>query len=247
MMAMSISKSAGALPNSPSSYQPSSQLRPFVPLQKRRTLSKRTSSLPCFENACHASNSSVSSSISSSESLHGTGGNAIIQVTQRSHGASVKAVIDNLRDKCHEQSERLGEEAPVQECVLLYHWSVDAYYKVVISKYLGIPAIVSAMRAFPEVEDLQTACCGALKNLNNKVAIQEAGGVSVMLLAMHNHPQSIDVQSEACEALRSQGPLLQQDPAVVATLGPMLEQAREMYLTRKGRESLLFLLTVCSQ
>ena len=126
---------------------------------------------------------------------------------------------------------------------MLAQWSVDAYYKVLISKYQGLPAVVSAMRAFPYHADLQAYCCCVLKNLTGKVSIQQAGGPAACIQAIRQHPHSIHLQSEAFQALRFQAPLIIQEGVVdMEELVQLLENAKQMYLTVPGKESVLILL-----
>ncbi len=139
-----------------------------------------------------------------------------MKLAQRSNGSTVKSVIADLQRICEEYATNDNVEAPLHEVEMLSQWaSVDAYYKVVISKYQGIPTIVLAMKTFPENADVQSFCCSTLKSLNNKLMIHQADGVQAILNAMTNHPSSIVVQSEALEALRFQAPLLPQEPPEV--------------------------------
>ena len=94
-------------------------------------------------------------------------------------------------------------EPPLQECAMLAQWSVDAYYKVVISKYNGIDAIVLAMDLYPQVADIQAYGCTVLKNMSNKMLVHQSRGTAAIFSAMKHHPTSIHVQSEACEALHN--------------------------------------------
>jgi hypothetical protein len=173
-------------------------------------------------------------------------GSAVIQVAQRSNGASVKVVIAAIKKDCetaqqqHQDEQETGH-VPLEECGMLSLWAVDAYYQVLISKYGGIDAIVTAMRVFPNSAELQAYGCQTLKNMSNTLASQKAGGVTALADAMGLHPQSIHVQSEACEALQSQSTILAQEPIeVLQSLLPLLEHAKDMYLTPKGRTSARF-------
>ena len=99
------------------------------------------------------------------------------------------------------------------------------------------------MMTFPACADLQVCCSATLKNIGNKLSVNKAGGVSALATAMRCHPQSIQVQSEACEALQSQVPVLPEVPSeVLQALMPLLQHAKEMYLTQAGRSSAVFLL-----
>jgi hypothetical protein len=192
---------------------------------------------------------SISSNSSTNSARTTFTGNAVMQMYQRSNASSVKCVIADLQITVNEQKKLPNEtfEPPLQECFMLSNWAIDAYYKVVISKYQGIPAIVDAMQTFPNNADLQAYCCITLKNLGNKLAIQQAGGVTAILTAMRAHSDSIHVQSEACEALQSQAQFLHQEPEVVRhDLSCLLRQATGMYLTHKGQESLTFLIEFCN-
>ena len=94
-------------------------------------------------------------------------------------------------------------EPPLQECAMLAQWSVDAYYKVVISKYHGINAIVTAMELYPANADIQAYGCTVMKNMSNKMLVHQSRGTKSIFAAMRIHPTSIHVQSEACEALHN--------------------------------------------
>ena len=192
------------------------------------------------------SSGSLSVNSASSGSVNLTS-NAVMQMAQRSNGSNVKAVIADLKRICAEaQSNTVDVSSrtpPLDECTMLSLWAVDAYYKVLISKYGGIEAVVTAMKVFPSCADLQTCCCNTLKNIGNKQSVHQEGGVSALAAAMRFHPQSIQVQSEACEALQSQVPMLPEERReVLEELLPLLHHAKEMYLTHTGRSSAVFLL-----
>ena len=198
-------------------------------------------------NRTSSGNLSVSSNSSSSLNWSGS---AVIQVAQRSNGASVKAVIAELQKHCEAATEGSSNyvsaegpaHVPLEECGMLALWAVDAYYKVLISKYGGIEATVTAMKTFPEDAELQAYCCTTLKHMSNKVSVQQAGGVHALGMAMKCHPKSIHVQSEACEALKSQDALLSQEPThILEELLLLVSHAKEMYLTQAGRTSAEFL------
>jgi hypothetical protein len=97
------------------------------------------------------------------------------------------------------------QPSPETECAMLAQWATDAYYRVVISKYQGIPTICRAMRCFPQNSDIQVSCCTCLELLagSQQHTIHEAEGVALVIAAMKNHPQSIQVHSAACQALRN--------------------------------------------
>jgi NAD(P)-dependent dehydrogenase (short-subunit alcohol dehydrogenase family) len=175
-------------------------------------------------------------------------GSAVIKVAQRSNGATVKLAIAAIKKDCEaaqqqHQDEQEAAHAPLEECGMLSLWSVDSYYNVLISKYGGIDAIVTAMRVFPTHAELQAYGCQTLKNMSNILAVQQAGGVTALANAMGLHPQSIHVQSEACEALQNHSSVLVQEPIdVLRSLLPLLEHAKDMYLTPKGRTSARFMM-----
>jgi hypothetical protein len=194
----------------------------------------------------HSSSGNLSDS--SSHSNASCKANAVMQIAQRSNASSVKTVISELQRQCDEHTaqpdEQIEIEQPLQECAMLAQWSVDAYYKVVISKYQGIQAVVNAMRTFPDHADLQALCCCVLKNLTSKVSIQQAGGTAACIQAMRLHPHSVPVQSEAIQALRFQAPHIIQEGASVdmEALIQLLEHAKQMYLTVPAKEGVLILL-----
>ena len=208
-------------------------------------LKRRADSAPGLRRLPHASSGNLSTSSNSSASTSGLRVNAVLQIAQRSSGSTVKAAITEIKRLCLEKAVHQDEliEPPIQECAMLSQWSVDAYYKVVIAKYNGLPAIIDAMAVFPSHSDLQAYCCSALKNISNKIAIQQLGGVAAIASAMLNHPHSIHLQSEACEALKSQGSfLLQESPDTIIQLSSLVRDAKEMYLTPSGKESARFLI-----
>ena len=173
--------------------------------------------------------------------------NAVMQIAQRSNGASVKTAISELQRHCDEhtaqQDEEIEIEQPLHQCAMLAQWSVDAYYKVLISKHQGMQAVISAMRTFPYHADLQAYCCCVLKNLSGRVSIQQAGGPAACIQAIRQHPHSIHLQSEAFQALRFQAPLILQEGTVdMEELVQLLENAKQMYLTVPGKESVLIML-----
>jgi hypothetical protein len=170
-----------------------------------------------------------------------------MKIAQRSNGASVKTSISELQRHCDDhnvqQDEEIEIDLPLQECAMLAQWSVDAYYKVLISKYQGIQAVISAMRTFRDHAELQTYCCIVLKNLSGKASIQQAGGAAACIQAMRQHPHSIYVQSEAIQALKFQATLIISEGAVdIEELIHLLEHAKQMYLTPLGKEGVLILL-----
>ena len=205
----------------------------------------RSGSRPRF-----AQHSSGSLSVNSASNAPlGNGGittNAVMQMAQRSNGSSVKTVIADLNRLCAEAQQNVDVTTripPLNECTMLSLWAVDAYYKVLISKYGGIEAVVTAMMTFPASADLQACCCKILKNIGNKQSVRNAGGVAALATAMQHHSQSIQVQSEACEALKSQVPMLPSESRdVLQGLLPLLHHAKEMYLTQAGKSSAVFLL-----
>jgi hypothetical protein len=213
-----------------------------------------------------SSNNSLASSISSGSYQTN------IVIAQRSNAGTVKSFIADIQRLCQEaEAERDSTiQPPIDQCASLSHLSVDAYYKVVISKYQGIEAMCTAMRTFPDSAELQACCCACLKNLSNIVAIHSAGGHLACFKAMKNHPTSIQVQSEACEALHHLHSLLfssdiskAKDYLVDGGGAPaeeemihqidqhefklLLSHAQNMYLTTKGKESCFALLNFVSK
>ena len=222
-------------------------------------MARRIASAPALRRNLKSSGSmnSLASTASTASNCSGVGGRknfSMVQIAQRSNGASVKAAIAEVQRVCnlaqeqHQQSKEFsikqkqqdtafedddelvppgeaeecsgappatfqdGEvQPPLQECAMLAQWSVDAYYKVLISKYKGIPAIVNALNTFASCADVQAYGCSALKNMGNKLSVQEAGATPAALAALRNHPTSIHVQSECCELLQNQAPVILQD------------------------------------
>jgi hypothetical protein len=210
----SISSSSSMSSNSP------------VNLRKNRTFGSFSSMKMKTASSGNFSNCSSSSS-STRDFLNGSAGSsanftwnssAVVQVAQRSNGATVKSVIAELDQAISDAVHNIGEETndattqthiPLQLCSMLAQWArVDAYYKVVITKYNGVPVIVRAMKTFPKSEDLQALCCSTLSSLTNKLKIYQEGGVHVILEALKMHPNCISVQSSALEALSGVMPLI---------------------------------------
>jgi hypothetical protein len=126
---------------------------------------------------------------------------------------------------------------------MLSQWAIaDTYYKVVITKYRGIPVIIRAMEAFPDDEDIQGTCCTILTSLTNKVQIFQEGGVDAFLRAMTNHPTSIVVQSAALEGLSALMPLVQHleenNRETLEEIEMVTKLAEDMYLTEAGSKAL---------
>jgi hypothetical protein len=162
---------------------------------------------------------------------------AVVQTAQRSNASTVKSVIVDLTKVC--ESPDLSEP-PIEFCSMLALWaSVDAYYKVVISKYNGIQVTVRAMRAFPQCADLQATCCTILAHLSNKCLICQEMGAQAIVAAMQGHPCNIIVQSAALEALRPLTPFLLQERAVLHEIETLLARTKDMYLTEAGCKAAL--------
>lgn len=126
------------------------------------------------------------------------------QIAQRSCSKTVKRTLLQLQAACSDTANTYMQPSPETECAMLAQWATDAYYRVVISKYQGIPTICRAMRCFPQSSDIQVSCCTCLELLaaSQQHTIHEAEGVALVIAAMKNHPQSIQVHSAACQALR---------------------------------------------
>jgi hypothetical protein len=193
-------------------------------------------------------------------------------MAQRSNGSTVKGVIDDLqrivdetlvmvaREVSEKEKESVSAETmikatleqspneqtcevPILQCSMLSQWAIaDTYYKVVITKYRGIPVIIRAMEAFPDDEDIQGTCCTILTSLTNKVQIFQEGGVDAFLHAMTNHPTSIVVQSAALEGLSALMPLVQHleenNRETLEEIEMVTKLAEDMYLTEAGSKAL---------
>ena len=162
--------------------------------------------------------------------------NAAMQIAQRSNASAVKTTIRELLSA--------STELPLHQVAMLSQWASvdDAYYKVIIVKYNGIPALLRAMKHFPESGDLQAYACTALSHLNNKLQIHQQGGVHAMITALQDHPNNITVVSAALQALKSQSLVLKQEPnELLQELTPLLEHSKDMYLTPAGKEAALCL------
>lgn len=158
-----------------------------------------------------------------------------MQTAQRSNAASVKSVIADLQRVC-ETAET--SEPPLRICSMLAQWaSVDAYYKVVITKYNGIQSTIRAMHAFLQSADLQSMCCTILATLSNKCLIFQEGGAYAIVEAMKRHPSSIIVQSAALEALSPLTPLLLQEQAMLREIQALVQCTADMYLTKAGSKA----------
>jgi hypothetical protein len=129
---------------------------------------------------------------------------------------------------------------PLLQCSMLAQWArVDSYYKVVITKYQGIPVIIRAMDAFASSEEVQASSCIALANLTNKVQIFQQGGPQAILNAMKGHPHSISVQSAALEALVGVMPLIQHleedNTEILRDIQLSVMRTEAMFLTGDGK------------
>ncbi|KAL3917782.1 MAG: hypothetical protein SGILL_004549 [Bacillariaceae sp.] len=205
-------------------------------------------------------------------------------MAQRSNGATVKGVIDELQrivdetlalamsdvneseegkelaegtteseqEKQEENDQTQPPQAPVMQCSMLAQWAhADAYYKVVITKYRGIPIIIRAMKAFPDDEDIQGTCCRLLTSLTNKVQVFQEGGVDALLNAMKSHPSSIVVQSAALEGILALMPLVmhleENNREMISNIEKAAKLAQEMYLTEDGNKAVEELLVQCAK
>ncbi|KAL3915579.1 MAG: hypothetical protein SGILL_005582 [Bacillariaceae sp.] len=146
-----------------------------------------------------------------------------------------------------EEEEENDEDAPILQCSMLAQWALaDSYYKVVITKYHGIPVIIRTMKAFPDDEDIQGTSCNILNSLTNKVQVYQNGGVNSFINAMKSHPNSIVVQSAAMEGLYGLMPLLlhleEDNKDILSDIESMVKLAEDMYLTEAGSKALKELL-----
>ena len=230
---------------------------------------RRIRSAPVIRKIRSGTLSAISSNNSIASSLSGGGGSSYqtnVFIAQRSNGATVKTYLAEIKKLCQDAENEKDStlQPPIEQIASLSHLSVDAYYKVVISKYQGIQALCAAMRTFPDNPDLQACCCACLKNLSNIVAIQNARGHLYCIDAMRNHPTSIQVQSEACQLLnhlqselvmssRSGDDAFDRDDDSSSTdrinrdeFQALLSHAQNMYLTTKGKESCAALLQLLS-
>lgn len=181
-------------------------------------------------------------------------GNEAMQVVQRSNGSTVKSVIARLQEIVNQASDNESDmdgslwsnsdlpTAPHQEMAMLSQWaSVDAYYKVVITKYNGIPTIVKIMKIYSDDPDIQVYGMMIMTHLGNKQQIHDHDGVDVCIKALVRFSSSIEVQSHGYIMLKSQAMLLTQEPQ--DRLGPLvalLESSKTMYLTQAGRDGAMF-------
>jgi hypothetical protein len=169
--------------------------------------------------------------------------NTFFMMVNRSGGVAVPQIIADIERRCDEQMSSPADhqvQPPESECCILAQWGSDSYYSIVIVGTQGIPAIVRAMRTFPNHHGLQECCCLALGNLCNGnhgslIAVEKAGGVRQIVDAMRNHPQSVAVQSAACDALRNTSGLIlahaqSGSSTIVPELIEVLSHCKEMYL-----------------
>ena len=230
---------------------------PFLRSKRRRDATYSAEELhsggPNDANDLNASfRRSTSDPVFRRSSLSSLSTTSSIQIVQRSDSKAVKNTIAKIEYVCQQahapppsiplqiysqapaspaaSPNGFIVQAPETECAMLAQWATDAYYKVVISKYNGIPAICDAMELFSNHVNLQASCCTALgrltiaqspnqmhpQHITNPTAPSAPGGdpsinqriVSLIIRAMKTHPQSILVQSAACEALRNQSLLI---------------------------------------
>lgn len=189
-------------------------------------------------------------------------GNEAMQVVQRSNGSTVKSVIARLKDIVnhhHHTTASTDQDSdldgsissnnsdlptpPHQEMAMLSQWaSVDAYYKVVISKYQGIPTIVKIMKLYADDPDIQVYGMTTLTHLGNKQQIHESDGVDTCIKALIRFSSNIEVQSHGFIMLKSQAMLLTQEPHDrLRPLVGLLESTKTMFLTHAGREGTVFI------
>jgi hypothetical protein len=169
--------------------------------------------------------------------------NTFSMMVSRSGGGAVRQIIADIERRCDEQMSSPADhqvQPPESECCILAQWGSDSYYSIVIAGKQGIPAIVRAMRTFPNHHGIQECCCLALGNLCNGsygslIAVENAGGIRQIVDAMRNHPQSVAVQSAACDALRNTSGLIMAhaqtgSSPLVQELIVVLSHCKEMYL-----------------
>jgi hypothetical protein len=158
-----------------------------------------------------------------------------------SEGLKVDEIEDSLRVDGLQPSSSLPE-APVQEMALLSQWaSVDAYYRVVIAKYQGIPTTIKIMNLYRENLDIQVYCLLTLSQLPNKKQVHEQGGVQACIQSMQRYPSHIEIQSQAFEMLKTQAVALILEPHdCLRPLHGLAQSVQDMYLTQKGREGVTF-------
>ena len=92
---------------------------------------------------------------------------------------------------------------------MLSQWCLtdDEYYRIVITKYDGIIAILKSMEVFRDSSDVQALCCQCLAHLS-KTKVVENNGQRMLVQAMEAHPTDPHVQSNALEAIRGILPVL---------------------------------------
>ena len=166
--------------------------------------------------------------------------------------ASAEAVTAPEQEAEADDEKQPPPQPPVVQCSMLAQWALaDAYYKVVITKYRGIPIIIRTMKAFPDDEDIQGTCCSLLTSLTNKVQVFQEGGVNALLNAMKYHPSSIVVQSVALEGLFALMPLImhlqENDYELISNVEKAAKCAQDMYLTEAGTEAMQQLLVQCAK
>jgi len=202
-------------------------------------------------------------------------GNAVMQIAQRSNGADVKAVISDLftvlRERrqavsCEQNSEASADFASSALCekvdddaefsshtievldalAMLAQWAcADVYYKILITKYKGIDAVVEAMESFSEIPYIQMYGCQVLANLSNKMLISQCGGVPAAVTALEKHGSTmLAVRSDIWVLIQLQLPLLAQElPETLSRLGNLLNSQNKepKSLSNAGKEAVKML------
>lgn len=156
--------------------------------------------------------------------------------------APLQCLDDTEERKTKDEEHEKSTAIPLLQCSMLAQWTrVDTYYKVVITKYHGIPIVIGAMNAFAASEEVQASCCITLANLTNKVQIFQEGGAQATLRAMKEHPESISVQSAALETLLGIIPLiqhLQDDNAeMLREIQTLVKRTDDIFLTEEGKKA----------
>ena len=97
-------------------------------------------------------------------------------------------------------------------CSIIADWNINAIKVTEFGEAAAHLAVIAAMHAHQQIQELQQFGCAALANLcenapNLIPAVADAGAVKVVTAAMKTHPNNPLVQHRACRALVTLAPL----------------------------------------
>jgi hypothetical protein len=178
--------------------------------------------------------------------------NVVMQLAQRSNGRAIKAVLSKLREMTAPDESTTSEvgvtlsvdlpRPPSDDMLLLAQCaSADTYYEVIITKYHGIPTIIKIMDMYQDHLDIQVSALSILAHLPDKESIHQHGGVPACIRTLDIFSNSIEVLSSGFHMLKMQASVLSKEPPdFLRSLCAIVESARQMYLTKVGKDGLIY-------